>query len=107
MKNNEELFKMFSNAAMKPKKYNKNKKLPKTVTTEPSPHVMAVLTAVAARIGSTRAQVIAHILELGAYEAALGCGFEFEDDGVTITKDSLKWDTTPRQMGFSFTGGDE
>ena len=106
MKNTKELFKLFSDAAMKPKKYDKKKKLPKTVTVELSPDVMAVLTAVAARIGSTRAQVISHILLHGSYEAACGCGFEFEEDN-TISKDSLNWDTTPRQLGFSFAGGDE
>jgi len=109
IKNVEELFEMYTHAAMKPKKYDKNKTLPKTVTVELKPDIMAVLTAVACRIGCTRAQAITQILGFGVCEAALGCGFEFEEDDrkITITKESLKWDTTPRDEGIFFKGGDK
>lgn len=102
----ENIFNLFSKAAMNARPYVEKKPLPATVTVMLEPKEMELLQIIAARIGSPRTNVGHHILKLGLYEAALGCGFVLDEDG-NISKDQLKWDTTPRQMGFSHIGSDE
>lgn len=101
----EQLFEMFSSAAMKPRKY-VSKPLPQSVTVTIRPEYMEILHVIASRIGTSRANAATHILEMGAVEAAIGCGFTVDEEGK-ISDDQKNWDLTPRPMGFSFPGSEE
>lgn len=92
------LFEMFSKGAMKPRPY-VSKPLPQTVTVTLKPETMELLHTISCRIGTTRAMVAAHILQLGAVQAAFGCGFNV-DENEKIPASEKRWDTTPRTMGI-------
>ena len=102
----ETLFGMFSGAAMNPRPYVRKKPLPATVTVVLGPQEMEMLQIIAARIGAPRTNVAHHILKLGLYDAASGCGFTVDENG-NIPEEEQKWETTPRPMGFSHTGNEE
>jgi len=102
----ETLFGMFSAASMNPRPYVKKTPLPSTVTVVLGPQEMEMLQIIAARIGSPRTNVAHHILKLGLYDAASGCGFTVDEDG-NIPEEERKWETTPRPMGFSFSGDEK
>lgn len=104
--NIENLFHLFSSAAMNARPYVAKKPVPATVTVRLDPDDMEILHIIAARIGAPRFNVAHHILKLGIHEAAYGCGFVVDKEGK-ISKDQLKWDTVPREMGFSHPGDDE
>ena len=106
IKNLFHLFEMFSRAAMNPRPYVKKQPMPATVTVPLGPEEMEVLQIIAARIGAPRTMVAHHILKFGIFEAARGCGFDFDEKGK-IPESQLKWDTTPRPMGFSHIGEEE
>ena len=95
----EQIFEMFSSAAMRPRKY-VSKPLPNSVTVTIRPEYMEILHVIASRIGTSRANAATHILEMGAIEAAIGCGFSVDEEGK-ISDDQKNWDLTPRPMGFS------
>jgi len=101
--NIENLFELFSGAAMAPKPYVQKKPIPATVNVPLDEQEMKVLQIISARIGAKRGNVAHHILKFGLYEAARGCGFTFDEEG-NISKDQLKWDTAPRPTGFIFPG---
>lgn len=103
--NIERLFRMFAAGAMVPKPY-KEQSLPASVTAYLSPGNMENLNTIALRLGATRGNIAAHILNLGIAEAAFGCGFEVDEEG-NIPVDQKKWDTTPRSAGIGFTGKEE
>ena len=99
------LFQIFCSAAMSPRKY--VKKTPSaTVTVTLGPQEMEILHVVASRIGATRQNVAHHILKMGLYEAASGCGFTIDEEG-NIPEDQKKWDTTSRPMGISHISNEE
>lgn len=102
----ENLFNLFSSAAMNARPYSGKKPLPATVTVPLDSDDMEILQIIAARIGAPRTNVAHHILKIGIYEAALGCGFVVDEEGK-ISKDQLNWDTAPRKTGFSHTGGEK
>lgn len=102
----ENLFNLFSSAAMNARPYVPKKPIPATVTVPLGPEEMEILQIIAARIGAPRTNVAHHILKIGLHEAAYGCGFTVDEEGK-ISKDQLKWSTAPRQDGFSHTGGEE
>ena len=104
--NIENLFNLFSSAAMNARPYKPIKPIPLTVTVPLDPGEMEILHIIAARIGAPRTNVAHHILKIGLHEAAYGCGFTVDEEGK-ISKDQLKWNTAPRQDGFSHTGGEE
>lgn len=104
--NIENMFQMFSGAAMNPRPYVKKSPLPVSVTVPLGPEEMEILHVIAARIGAPRTNVAHHILKLGLYEAAYGCGFTVNEEG-NIPEDQKKWDTAPRKDGFSFTPANE
>jgi len=93
------LFEMFSQGAMKPRQY-VAKPLPNTVTVTLEPEIMELLHVISCRIGTTRAVVASHILHIGAVQAAIGCGFN-PDENEVIPESEKKWDTTPKGMGFT------
>lgn len=95
----EQIFEMFSKGAMKPRKY-EAKSLPQTVTVTIKPETMELLHVISCRIGTTRANVAAHILQIGAIQAAVGCGFN-PDENEKIPESEKKWETIPKNMGFS------
>mgnify|MGYP003618872640 CR=1 FL=1 len=95
-----DVFEMFSKGAMNPKKY-VPKQLPKTVTVTLPIETMEILHVISSRIGTTRAVAAAHILQIGAIEAATGCGFTVDEKG-NIPKDQKKWDSTVKTTGFAF-----
>lgn len=93
--NIESLFELFSSAAMAPRPYVQKMPIPATLNVPLGENEMILLQIIAARIGAKRGNVAHHILKLGLYEAAYGCGFTIDEDG-TISKDQLKWDTATR-----------
>lgn len=95
----EQAFEMFAQGAMRPRPYNPAP-LPQTVTVTIRPETMEILHTIALRIGTTRANVAAHIIQLGAIEAATGCGFT-TDEKERIPDSEKKWDATPKTMGFT------
>lgn len=96
------LFQMFSSAAMNPKKYVK-RPMPASVTVTLEPKEMETLCLIAARIGAPRATVGHHILKMGLYEAAFGCGFTPDEDGNIPEDEKGSWDfMKSRTGGFSF-----
>ena len=101
LSNIENLFKLFSGAAMAPRPYVEKKPLPATVTIALGPEEMKILQIISARIGAPRQNVAHHVLKLGLYEAACGCGFSIDEEGQ-ISEDQLKWEVTPKSQGFSF-----
>lgn len=101
----EGLFQLFSSAAMNPKKYVK-KPLPSTVTVTLGPQEMEMLYVIACRIGAPRTNVAHHILKMGLYEAAAGCGFTWDEEG-NIPEEQKTWDMTSRTMGISHPGEEE
>lgn len=101
--NIESLFELFSNAAMAPRPYVEKKPIPASVNVLLEEKEMRILLILSARIGAKRGNVAHHILKLGIYEAARGCGFTVDEDG-NIPIDQLKWDVAPRRMGFAFPG---
>jgi len=90
---------MFAQGAMKPRQY-VAKPLPNTVTVTLEPEIMELLHVISCRIGTTRAVVASHILHIGAVQAAVGCGFN-PDENEKIPESEKKWDITPKSMGFS------
>lgn len=100
------LFQLFSSAAMNARPYVAKKPTPATVTVHLEPEVMETLHILSARIGAPRGNTAHHILKIGIYEAAIGCGFTPDEDG-NISKEQLDWSTVPRESGFSHTGGEE
>lgn len=98
--NIENLFDLFSTAAMAPKPFILKHPIPATVNVPLGKNEMIMLQIIASRIGAKRGNVAHHILKLGLYEAAYGCGFTVNEDG-TIPKDQLKWDTTTKVHGIS------
>lgn len=99
--NIENVFGLFSSAAMNPRPYAAKLPLPATITVPLGPQEMEMLQIIAARIGAPRTNVAHHILKLGVYEAFHGCGFTIDEDG-NIPKEQLKWDVAPRSTGLSF-----
>ena len=99
------LFKIFSSAAMNPRKYTK-KSLPTTVTVPLGPQEMEMLYVISCRIGAPRTNVAHHILKMGLYEAAAGCGFNTDEEG-NISEEEKNWDVTPRTTGISHQGEEE
>ena len=99
------LFQMFSSSPMNPKKYVK-KPFSDTITVQLRPEEMEKLHVISCRIGAPRKSIAHHILTIGLYEAAAGCGFTLDDLG-NIPEEQKNWDLTPRSMGFSLTGGEE
>jgi len=97
----ESLFRMFCSAAMNPRPYIKKNPLPARVAAPLAPREMDLLNLISAKIGAPRTNVAHHILKMGLYEAAIGCGFTFDEDG-NIPEDQKKWETAPRSSGFSF-----
>lgn len=97
----EGLFRMFTSAAMNPRPYIKKTPFPARVVAPLAPREMELLQLISARIGAPRTNVAHHILKMGLYEAAIGCGFTFDADG-NIPEDQKKWETAPRSSGFSF-----
>lgn len=95
----EQIFEMFAQGAMKPRKY-QPKQLPQTVTVTIKPETMELLHVISCRIGTTRANVATHILQMGAVQAAIGCGFN-PDENEQIPESEKNWDTIPRTTGFS------
>lgn len=95
----ETVFEMFSQGAMNPKPY-VARPLPLTVTVTVKPETMEILHTISLRIGTTRANVAAHILQIGAIEAAAGCGFT-TDENERIPDSEKKWDCSPKTMGIS------
>lgn len=93
------LFQLFSSAAMNPKKYVK-KPLTSTVTVTLGPQEMEMLHVISCRIGSARTSVAHHILKMGLYEAAAGCGFTWDDEG-NIPEEEKVWDLISKSTGFS------
>lgn len=104
--NIESLFQLFSVGAMRPKPYVKKLPLPATVTIPLDPKEMELLQMITARIGGSRTMVAHHIVKLGLYEAAAGCGFTFDEDG-NVPETQKSWDVTPSTTGFSFPGEEE
>jgi len=104
--NIEQMFQLFSSGAMNARPYVKKSPLPASVTVLLGPKEMEMLQVIAARIGAPRTNVAHHVLKLGLYEAAYGCGFTVDEDG-NIPEEEKKWDTTPRTQGFSHTGEDK
>jgi hypothetical protein len=98
--NIEKMFQLFSSAAMNPKKYAK-KNPPASVTVVLGPVEMEMLQVISARIGAPRASVAHHILKMGLYEAAWGCGFTTDDEG-NIPEKEKNWDLTQKTQGVSF-----
>jgi hypothetical protein len=94
----EYLFEMFSQGAMKPRPY-MPKNMPLTVTVTIKPETMELLHVISCRIGTTRANVAAHILQIGAVQAAAGCGFTVGED-EKIPDSEKKWDVAHKTMGF-------
>lgn len=105
IENIEDMFRLFSSAAMKPRKYEK-KDPSERVTVPLGPKEMEILQIVSDRIGASRPNVASHILMMGLYEAARGCGFTFDDDG-NIPENEKNWDLTPKAMGISFPGDEK
>lgn len=100
------LFQIFSSAAMNPKKYLKRTP-PASVTIILDPKEMDILCLISARIGATRASVGHHILKMGLYEAALGCGFTLDEEGNIPESEKGNWDIIQRADGFSFSPSEE
>lgn len=100
------MFEIFSAAAMNPKKYVK-KQLPASITINLDPSDMEILCLISARIGAPRSVVGNHILKMGLVEAAIGCGFTFDDQGNIPEDQKSNWDTTSRSMGVSFSQDSE
>ena len=100
------LFRLLSSAAMNPRKYVK-KTLPASVTVTLDPQQMEILQVIAARIGAPRANVAQHILKIGLYEAAYGCGFSIDDEGNIPEEEKTNWDLTARDMGISHVPSDD
>jgi len=103
--NIEKMFQMFSSAAMKPRRYEK-KEYAERVTVPLGPQEMEILQVISARIGASRPNIAHHILKLGLYEAAYGCGFTIDENG-NIPESEKVWDLTPKTMGFSFPGDEK
>ena len=100
------LFQLFSSAAMNPRKYVK-KILPASVTVTLDPQQMEILCVIAARIGAPRANVAQHILKIGLYEAAYGCGFTIDDEGNIPEEEKTNWDLASRTTGFGHPGSED
>lgn len=95
----EQIFEMFSKGAMKSRPYSA-KTMPHSITVTIKPETMELLHVISCRIGTTRAVVASHILQIGAVQAAAGCGFTVDED-EKIPESEKKWDVTPKSMGFS------
>lgn len=102
----ESLFSMFTKCVMSPRVY-KKKELPSTVTVTLSSENMDMLHTISCRLGTKRSVIASHIINLGIYQAASGCGFEIDEEGK-IPEDQKKWDLTQHKQGIqNFEGEDE
>lgn len=100
-----QLFEMFSQGAMKSRQY-VPRAIPKSVTVSLSPETMEILQIISCKIGTTPAVVASHILHIGAVQAAVGCGFN-PDENEKIPESERTWDTTPKSMGFAHIPSNE
>lgn len=102
----EQVFEMFADGAMNPRAYSK-KELFQTVIVTIRPDVMEMLHVIGCRIGSSRANVCRHIIEVGVVAAATGCGFTVGPDMTIPDSEKGNWDLTPRRFGLSHTPNQE
>jgi len=99
-------FNQLSSAARKPRPYNK-KKIPERISISLDDERMELLNIISDRLGATRAGVAKLILEVAVYDAAIGCGLPLDENGNVPEEKKGDWDTTPKEMGFSFIPSEE
>lgn len=103
----EKVFEMFADGAMNPRPYVAKPNLPVSVTTNIRPEAVELLHVIACRIGSSRANVARHIIEIGVIAAATGCGFTVGPDMTIPDSEKGNWDLTPRRFGLAHTPSEE